>query len=152
MRALVGGRESAAMRHFEQADNLADASFMAGMLALKRGKFDAAEGHLKLAASRRSALGKYFAKYGVEAAATLTITDEVSATGNADLAGVLLARREGHQHQPGRTEAIHRPCALRRGDRGVRRAHWALCRRAPVQPAPSRYGRTMKSIVMLSLR
>ncbi len=99
MRALVRGKESAAMRHFEQANNLADASFMAGMLALKRGKFDAAEGHLKLAASRRSALGKFFAKYGVEAAATLTITDEVSADINADISGVLLALAEVHQQQ-----------------------------------------------------
>ncbi len=99
MRALVGGKESAAMRHFEQANDLADASFMAGMLALKRGKFDAAEGHLKSAAVRRSTLGKFLAEYGVEAAATLTITDEVSAAVNADISGVLLALAEVHQHQ-----------------------------------------------------
>ncbi len=99
MKALVGGKETAAMRHFEEANDLADASFMAGMLALKRGKFDAAEGHLKLAASRRNTLGKFFAKYGVEAAARLTITDEVSAAVNADISGVLLALAEVHQHQ-----------------------------------------------------
>lgn len=72
---------------------------MAGMLALKRGKFDAAEGHLKSAAVRRSTLGKFLAKYGGEAAAALTITDEVSAAVNADISGVLLALAEVHQHQ-----------------------------------------------------
>ncbi len=99
MRALVGGKESAALRHFEQAGDMADASFMAGMLALKRSKFDAAEGHLKLAATRQRTVGKFFAKYGVEAAATLTITDEVSAAVTADISGVLLALAEVHQHQ-----------------------------------------------------
>ncbi|MFQ5493789.1 MAG: DUF4236 domain-containing protein [Phycisphaerae bacterium] len=99
MRALVGGRESAAMRHFEQADGLADASFMAGILALKRGKFDMAEGHLKLAAAHQPTLGRCFAKYGVQAAATLTITDQVSAAVNADISGVVLALAEVYQHQ-----------------------------------------------------
>jgi len=114
MRALVGGKESAALRHFEQADGLADASFMAGMLALKRGKYDAAEGHLKLAATRRRTLGKYFAKYGVEAAATLTITDEVSAAVNVDISGTLLALAEVHQHQRRWRDAVSCLKQLRR--------------------------------------
>lgn len=97
MRALVGGEESAAMRHFEQADDLADASLMASVLALKRGKFDTVEGHLKLAAACGRTLGKCFAKYGVAAEATLTFTDEVSAAVNADMSGALLALAEVHQ-------------------------------------------------------
>ncbi len=106
MRALVGGNESAAMRHFERADDIADASFMAGMLALKRGRFDVAEGHLKLAAARQRTLGNHFAKYGLEAAATLSITDEVSAAIKADIVGVLLALAEVFQRQQRSRDAV----------------------------------------------
>jgi len=99
MRAFVSGKETAAYRLFGKADHLADAAFMAGILALKRQQFDKAEGFLLAAKRNRSRLGRYFAKYGIGASAVLAITDEVSAVISPDRRGLLLALAEVHQHQ-----------------------------------------------------
>lgn len=99
MRQFVLTRETAALNHFSQAEQLADAAFMAGILSLKRKAFPEAERFFKAAKARHTTLGRYFDKYGVQASAALAITEEVAAFVEADLRGVLLALAEVYQHQ-----------------------------------------------------
>lgn len=99
MREHVLGNEAAAYQHFQQAGGLADAEFMAAVLALKQEQFDAAERHLLAARSRAARLGAYFGKYGVQASAALAITPQVAALVAPDPRSILLALAEVHQHQ-----------------------------------------------------
>jgi len=105
MRQFVAGNEQAAARHFSQAGDLADAAFMAGVLALKREELDEAKEWLQRAKSKYHKLGTYFKKYGVQANATLAITNEVMALIGPDLRSVLLALAEVHQAQGNWKEA-----------------------------------------------
>jgi len=79
MRQFVLTHETAALRHFSQAEQLADAAFMAGILSLQREALPEAERFFKAAKSRHATLGRYFHKYGVQASVALAITDEVAA-------------------------------------------------------------------------
>jgi tetratricopeptide (TPR) repeat protein len=99
MRQFLLQHEAAALSHFSQARQLADAAFMAGILALKQEKLTQAEQFLKTANAKSSSLGRYFNKYGIQATAGLAITDEVAAIVGADRRGVLLALAEVYQHQ-----------------------------------------------------
>jgi tetratricopeptide (TPR) repeat protein len=99
MREIVLSRETAALRHFTEAQQLADAAFMAGLLSCKRKAFRAAERFLIAARSKQATLGRYFDKYGVAASVSLAITEDVSAIIQPDHRGVLLALAEVHQHQ-----------------------------------------------------
>jgi len=99
MRAFACGNETAAYRHFCKADHLADAAFMAGILALKREELKKAEQFLLSAKRNQTHLGLYFVKYGIQASATLSITDEISAVLYPDVRSVLLALAEVHQRQ-----------------------------------------------------
>jgi len=99
MRQFVQGHDNAALRHFQTAAGLADAAFMAGMLALKRERFADAESFLQAAKRKQSRLGRYFEKYGVQAAVSLAITEDVAAIIGPDVRGLLLALAEVHQHQ-----------------------------------------------------
>lgn len=107
MREFVCGNEQAAYRELSQTDGLADAAFMAGLLALKQQKFADAEKHLKAARAKASRLGRYFEKYGVQAAATLEVTDEVAAAIGPDRRSVLLSLAEAHQNRGRFKEAVH---------------------------------------------
>jgi len=98
MREFVNGNEAAALRHFEQANDLADAAFMAGVLLLKQENFSAAQCSLTAAKQNQARLGHYCEKYDVQATATLAITDHVAAIIGPDLRGTLLALAECHQH------------------------------------------------------
>ena len=118
MRAFVRGNETAASRYFRKADHLADAAFMAGMLALKREAFQQAEQFLLSAKHNHSRLGRYFVKYDVQATATLSITREVSAVISPDVRSVLLALAEVHQHQGKPKEAVEDLKQLYRRNRG----------------------------------
>lgn len=106
MRRFVIGNEAAAFNHFTRATDLADAAFMAGILALKRGDFKRAEVSLQTARERQTSLGKHFDKYGIQAAVELAITEQVKAIISPDIRGVLLALAEVHQHQGQWKEAI----------------------------------------------
>lgn len=117
MRAFVRGNETAAYRHFCKAVHLADAAFMAGILALKRKQFDEAERFLLAAKHNQSRLGRYFLKYGVAASATLSITNEVSAVISPDIRSLLLALAEIHQHQGKPKDAVEDLKQLYRRDR-----------------------------------
>jgi tetratricopeptide (TPR) repeat protein len=99
MREFVRGNEAAALRHLSQSQKMADAAFMAGVLSLKRKQIDRAEQFFKTARSRQNGLGRYFEKYGIQAAAAISITDDVAAVISADRRGVLLALAEIYQHQ-----------------------------------------------------
>lgn len=104
MRQFVLGNENAALRHFRKATDLADAAFMAGVLSLKQERFGDAETFLSEAKRKQARLGHHVAKYGIQAAASLVITEEVTALIGPDVRGLLLALSEVHQHR-GRPDA-----------------------------------------------
>lgn len=106
MRNFVQGNEYAALRHFRKAPTLVDAAFMAGVLSMKQQKFDEAEKYLEAAKRRKSRLGHYFEKYGIQATATMSITDEVAAVIRPDLRSLLLALAEIHQELGRPKEAL----------------------------------------------
>lgn len=106
LRALAAGDEEAARDHLRRATHLADGAYLAGFLALKRGELREAGIDLVAAAGKAGELGRYFAKYGITAAMSLAVTDEVSAEVGPDLRGVLLALVEIYQRLERRRDAI----------------------------------------------
>ena len=106
MREFVQGRENAALRHFQKATDLADAAFMAAIISLKRDRFADAERSLEVAKRKQARLGHYFEKYGIQATASLAITEEVAAIIGPNVRGLLLALAEVHQHQGRPKDAI----------------------------------------------
>jgi len=79
LRALNDDDHDAALSALEEAEDLADAIWMAGMIRLRRGDFDIARGHFQKALDRLSDLGTLFGKYEIAAAASLAITSDVFA-------------------------------------------------------------------------
>lgn len=116
LRQYVQGNEEAAFRHFQKAPDLADAAFMAGLLALKQERRSHAERFLNAAKSQQSRLGRYFRKYGIQAAASLKITERVSAIIEPDVRGLLLTLAEVHQNQGRPKEAMAQLRTLYRQD------------------------------------
>lgn len=106
LKALSKGDERAALNSLEQATDLPDAAWLAGMLRLKREALDTAERHLTFALSRLADLGTLFAKYDVEATISLPITPEVSAHVRPRERGTLLALVEVHQLQSRHTDVM----------------------------------------------
>jgi len=106
MRHIVAGDEHRAYQYLIKAAHLADAAFIAGMLALKREQFDQADRLLRAARHKHAALGKYFEKYGVDAVVSLPITERISSHVTPSMRGVLLATAEAHQAQHRWREAI----------------------------------------------
>ncbi|MBI3245100.1 MAG: DUF4236 domain-containing protein [Deltaproteobacteria bacterium] len=104
--ALVRGDEEAALAHLQQATHLADGAFLAGFLALKRGRLPEAIRALSVAAVREAELGRYLSRYGIAATMRLDVTEEVTAHVGPDLRGVLLALAEAYQLQDNRSEAV----------------------------------------------
>lgn len=90
MRQLVLSHEKKAYQHLHKAVHLADATFMAGMLALKFERFQEAERCLGYAHQKHAGLGRYFDKYGIDAAVSLPITERISAQVGPSIRGVLL--------------------------------------------------------------
>jgi tetratricopeptide (TPR) repeat protein len=108
MRQFILSHEEAAREHFAQAQHIADAAFMAGILSLKRKDYPAAERFLKAAQAKHNELGRYFQKYQVAASVQLAITEQVTALVSPDRRGVLLALAETYQHQ-GRWQEAEEP-------------------------------------------
>lgn len=106
MRHLVTGNEEKAYQHLRKAVHIADAAFMAGMLALKFERYADAEQYLGYARQKRASLGRYFQKYDVDAAASVPITERISAQVGPTMRGVLLGLAEAHQAQGKGREAI----------------------------------------------
>jgi tetratricopeptide (TPR) repeat protein len=104
--ALASGNEDVAFDHLQQAVHLADGAFLAGFLALKKGKLAEATQYLTTAAGQEQELGHYLSHYGIAATMSLAITEEVSAHVGPDMRGVLLALAEAYQAQERRQDAV----------------------------------------------
>ncbi|MEX2388201.1 MAG: DUF4236 domain-containing protein [Phycisphaeraceae bacterium] len=97
MRHVVLGEDGKALTHLRQAVHLADAAFMAGMLALKAERYDEAVQYFGYARQKHSGLGRYFAKYDIDAAVSLPITKRIRAQVGPSIRGITLALAEAHQ-------------------------------------------------------
>ncbi len=104
--ALASGDEDAAFEHLQKAIHLADGAFLAGFLALKKGRLDEATQYLTAAASQEQDLGRYLSHYGIAATMSLAITEKVSAHVGPDIRGVLLALAEAYQARDRRPDAV----------------------------------------------
>ncbi|GAB4349777.1 MAG: hypothetical protein Kow0099_33010 [Candidatus Abyssubacteria bacterium] len=123
LREFVGGNEDAALSYVRKAAHLADGAFLAGFLSLRKGLLDDAARYLLAAAQRHSRLGSHFTKYGVVAALSIPITEELAAHVEPGLPGVLLGLVEVYQLQGRWKEAIaflDRLLKLEPGDAVVR--------------------------------
>ena len=79
IRALNDGDQDAALAALEDAGDLADAAWMAGMIRLRREEFDRAEVHFQHALDMLNDLGTLFAEYEIAAQASLPITKDIFA-------------------------------------------------------------------------
>jgi len=104
--ALASGNEDAAFAQLQKATHLADGAFLAGFLALKKGRLDEAIKDLTAAAGQDKELGRYLSNYGVAATMSLAITEQVAAHIEPNLHGVLLALAEAYQAQKRPADAI----------------------------------------------
>lgn len=104
--ALANGNEDAAFAQLQQATHLADGAFLAGFLALKKGRLDDAIKYLTAAAGQEKELGRYLSNYGIAATMSLPITEQLSAHIEPNLHGVLLALAEAYQAQKRPVDAI----------------------------------------------
>ncbi len=106
LRATVQGDETKALGEFLQAAHLPDAAFLAGLLEIKRREYALAVDLLRAAAGNPE-LGKLCEKYGINAGASLPITEEISAHVQASRPGALLALVEAYQRLEQRQEAVN---------------------------------------------
>ena len=79
IRALNEGDQDAGLAALEEAGDLPDAAWMAGMIRLRREDFDAAKAHFEYALRRLDDLGSLFGKYEIAAQASLPITSDIFA-------------------------------------------------------------------------
>jgi tetratricopeptide (TPR) repeat protein len=79
IRALNEGDQDAALAALEEAGDLPDAAWMAGMIRLRREDFDAAKAHFEYALRCLGDLGSLFGKYEIAAQASLPITSDIFA-------------------------------------------------------------------------
>ncbi len=99
VRALNEGDQNAALAALEEARDLPDAAWMAGMIRLRREELDAAKGHFQHALCRLGDLGALFGKYEIAAQASLPITPDIFAHVFPRERGTRLALVEIAQHQ-----------------------------------------------------
>lgn len=79
IRALNEGDQETALAALEEARDLPDAAWMAGMIRLRREELDRAKAHFHHALDRLDDLGALFGKYGIAAQASLPITEDIFA-------------------------------------------------------------------------
>lgn len=79
IRALNEGDQDAALSALEDARDLPDAAWMAGMIRLRREEIDRAKAHFHHALDRLADLGTLFAKYDIAVQANLPITSDIFA-------------------------------------------------------------------------
>lgn len=101
IRALNEGDQDAALSALEDARDLPDAAWMAGMIRLRREEFERAKAHFRHALDRLADLGALFAKYDIAAQANLPITSDIFAhvfprERGTRLALIEIAQIEGH--------------------------------------------------------
>ena len=97
LKAMVAGSHDTALMYFEQAQEYADACWIAGMYRLKQRAHDQAEAHLNAALADEANLGTMASKYTVEVVLQLPITEHVSAHTRPCRRGTLLALVESCQ-------------------------------------------------------
>lgn len=114
-KALLQNDLQAAHAHFAQSGS-ADACFMAGVIALKLDMTADAEQRLQTALQRKESLGALLNKYGIEAGASIPITDEISAFVQADAKGALLILTEVYQERKNFDAALNCLFDLRKFD------------------------------------
>ena len=113
-RELLLGHEDQALTHLRKATHLADGAYLAGYVALRKGRLSEAARHLTTAMQNHRQLGRYFTKYEVAATVTLQITAEVAADVGPTLRGVLLLLVEVYQLQKQRQPVVDCLQRLRR--------------------------------------
>ena len=79
IRALNDGDQDTALVALEEARDLPDAAWIAGMIRLRREELDRARAHFEYALARLDGLGKLFGKYEIAAQASLPITSDIFA-------------------------------------------------------------------------
>lgn len=79
IRALNDGDQDGALAALEEAGDLPDAAWMAGMIRLRREEFDRARAHFEHVLARLGDLGSLFGKYEIAAQASLPITSDIFA-------------------------------------------------------------------------
>ncbi|MBE0455292.1 MAG: DUF4236 domain-containing protein [Roseovarius sp.] len=79
IRALNEGDQNSALAALEDAHDLPDAAWMAGMIRLRREELDRAKAHFEHALDRLDDLGALFGKYEIAAQASLPITSDIFA-------------------------------------------------------------------------
>ena len=103
-RQLTRGNDEAAVRYLAHGTETADGAFVAGFLALKQGRYRAAEAWLTTALEASALLGKCFEKENFTFSVGLPINDdleaEISPSERSALIGLALAyRRMGRRLQ-----------------------------------------------------
>ncbi len=104
--ALANGDEEGALMHLQKATHIADGAFLAGVLALKKGRLSDAVSYLSAATTREKELGQLLSQQGVAATLSLAITDELTVHVGPNIHGVLLALAEAYQAQEKKPEAV----------------------------------------------
>ncbi|MCC5988321.1 MAG: DUF4236 domain-containing protein [Pararhodobacter sp.] len=99
IRALNDGDQDAAVAALEDAGDLPDAAWMAGMIRLRREELDRATAHFQHALDRIGDLGTLFEKYEIAAQASLPVTSDIFAHVFPRERGTLLALVEIAQLQ-----------------------------------------------------
>ncbi len=79
IRALNEGDQDAALAALEEARDLPDAAWMAGLIRMRREEFEPAKVHFQQALGRLGDLGALFGKYEIAAQASLPITEDIFA-------------------------------------------------------------------------
>ncbi|MEX0744880.1 MAG: DUF4236 domain-containing protein [Phycisphaeraceae bacterium] len=127
MRHVVLSDDAKALKHLRQAVHLADAAFMAGMLALKAERYDESAQYLGYARQKHASLGRYFAKYDIDAIVSLPITERIMAHVGPSIRGIMLALAEAHQAMGDWKQAIRDLHQLHQRDPGDMVVTLSLC-------------------------
>jgi hypothetical protein len=133
--ALANGDEDAAFDHLQKAIHLADGAFLAGFLALKKGRLEEATQYLTAAASQEQDLSRYLSHYGIAAIMSLAIPEEMSAHVRPGVRGVLLSMRCSRCHKKMLVQ-VHRP---------HKQEQWRCAACGMVRRKPARYRRATRT-------
>ena len=97
LRLVIEEKPEAAYRSLIKAPDIADARFVAGIMAMKLDKPKDAAKYLKAALRKKASLGKQFQKYGIQATFSFPITPRIEAWVTASAQGATLALAEVRQ-------------------------------------------------------
>jgi tetratricopeptide (TPR) repeat protein len=106
LREYVLGRHDRALQFLGQASNLADAAYLAAILAVEAKDLASASRYLATADQSHRDLGRYIGRYGIDLTVSIGITPELTAHAGPSLRGVLLMRVEVHQARSETQEAM----------------------------------------------